>query len=54
MNAISRRALGALPLLAFPALAQPAWPERPIRWVVGFPPAGTADILSLLLGEQVS
>jgi len=54
MNAISRRALGALPLLASPALAQTAWPERPIRWVVGFPPAGTADILSRLLGERVS
>jgi len=54
MTAISRRALGALPLLASPALAQPAWPERPIRWVVGFPPAGTADILSRLLGERIS
>ncbi len=54
MTAISRRALGALPLLASPALAQAAWPERPIRWVVGFPPAGTADILSRLLGERVS
>jgi len=54
MNALSRRALGALPLLASPALAQSAWPERPIRWVVGFPPAGTADILSRLLGERVS
>ena len=54
MNAISRRALGALPLLASPALAQAPWPERPIRWVVGFPPAGTADILSRLLGERVS
>ena len=31
MNALSRRALGALPLLASPALAQTVWPERPIR-----------------------
>ncbi|MBY0335150.1 MAG: tripartite tricarboxylate transporter substrate binding protein [Acetobacteraceae bacterium] len=34
--------------------AGPAWPERPIRWIVPFPPAGTADILSRLLGERLS
>lgn len=59
MNLICRRALGALPLLASPALALPArgqaaWPERQIRWVVGFPPAGTADILRCLPGERIS
>jgi tripartite-type tricarboxylate transporter receptor subunit TctC len=50
----------ALPLLGAPflapgiAAAQPAWPERQIRWVIGFPPAGTADILSRILGERIS
>ncbi|MBX9699965.1 MAG: tripartite tricarboxylate transporter substrate binding protein [Acetobacteraceae bacterium] len=37
-----------------PAQAQPAWPERPIRWVVPFPPAGTADILSRLMAERLA
>jgi tripartite-type tricarboxylate transporter receptor subunit TctC len=44
----------AAPLAARAALAQPAWPQRQIRWVVPFPPAGTADILSRLLAERLS
>jgi tripartite-type tricarboxylate transporter receptor subunit TctC len=31
--------------------AQAAWPSRPIRWIVNFPPAGAADILSRTLAE---
>ena len=60
MPPISRRSLAALPLLPAVAQAQapvqalPVWPERPIRWVVGFPPAGTADILSRVLGERIA
>lgn len=43
------------------ALAQPAYPSKPIRFIVGFPPGGTNDIvaraiapkLSEFLGQQV-
>ena len=28
-----------------------AWPAKPIRWIVNFPPAGAADILSRTLAE---
>ncbi|MFC3026355.1 MULTISPECIES: Bug family tripartite tricarboxylate transporter substrate binding protein [Roseomonadaceae] len=51
---LGRRLLfgGALGLAA-PSLAgaQSNWPERPIRWIVNFPPGGAADILSRILAE---
>jgi tripartite-type tricarboxylate transporter receptor subunit TctC len=41
-------------LLAAPAVhAQPAWPVRPIRWIINFPPGGAADTLSRVLAEQM-
>jgi tripartite-type tricarboxylate transporter receptor subunit TctC len=33
------------------ARAQTAWPSKPIRWIVNFPPAGAADILSRTLAD---
>ena len=33
------------------AHAQSAWPSKPIRWIVNFPPAGAADILSRSLAD---
>ena len=49
-----RAALLAPGLLAAPALAQPRWPDRPLRIIVGFPPGGSLDVLSRLMGEQLS
>jgi tripartite-type tricarboxylate transporter receptor subunit TctC len=40
----TRRAALALPVLAAPALAQPAWPDRPVRIIVSFPGGSTPDI----------
>jgi len=45
----TRRAALTLPALAgaallSPALAQPAWPDRPVRIIVGFPGGSTPDI----------
>ena len=52
---ITRRALGASgALLATPALAQPAWPNGPIRIVAPFPPGGSVDTVSRLIQGPLS
>jgi tripartite-type tricarboxylate transporter receptor subunit TctC len=51
-----RRALlaaGLLSPLAAPALAQPQWPERPVRVLVPWPPGGSTDVLARLLAERM-
>src|SRR5258708_32886528 len=39
--------------LALPARAQ-TYPERPIRFYVGFPPGGSTDLVSRYLGHKLS
>lgn len=45
--------LGAT-LPAGTALAQPAWPAKPITLVVPFPPGGSADTIGRLVGQRLS
>jgi tripartite-type tricarboxylate transporter receptor subunit TctC len=50
---LSRRRFSVLAALAAPgiAAARTPWPSKPIRWIVNFPPAGAADILSRTLAD---
>jgi tripartite-type tricarboxylate transporter receptor subunit TctC len=43
-----------LSLLTRSAMAQTVWPNRPIRWIVPYPPGGQTDIVSRYLGEKLS
>jgi len=59
MTPLSRRlfTLIALAATALPALAQApsaAWPSRPVRYIVPFPPGGSADAISRLLAAEMS
>ncbi len=50
-----RRPLLALPaLLAAPALAQPTWPSRPMRFIVPFPPGGATDVVARVYSGRMS
>ncbi len=54
MPYLSRRLLLAAPaLLALPAHAQPAWPNRPIRMMVGSASGGSADFTARLLANRL-
>src|SRR5262249_52096114 len=46
-------AAGALPAGSRRARAQ-AYPARPLRWIVGFPPGGGADIVSRIMGPWLA
>ena len=57
-----RRVLGLLALAVgavfapWPALAEPAdaWPARPIRFILPFPPGGGTDILGRIIAERLT
>lgn len=55
-QAIQRRLLlgASLASLAAPALAQGAWPARPIRFISPWPPGGPADLIARPIIEKVS
>jgi len=52
VSMLHRRAL-MLSAAALPAFAQNSWPDRPIRWIVNFPPGGAADTLSRILAQAM-
>ena len=62
LSATRRRLLGAAALAVaavasltpLPGLAQDAWPSKPVRIIVSFPPGGTSDIVARLIGQHLS
>lgn len=54
MNRRSFMVAGAAATLAAPAvLADPTWPNRPVRLVIPFPPGGGTDICGRILGAKL-
>lgn len=39
---------------ALPVAAQTDYPNRPIKWIVPYPPGGTTDLLARLMGQWLS
>jgi tripartite-type tricarboxylate transporter receptor subunit TctC len=55
MTMTRRTALGGLSaLISTPLFAQPPWPNRPLKLVVGFPAGGPVDTVSRIVAESLS
>jgi tripartite-type tricarboxylate transporter receptor subunit TctC len=47
--------LALLAVQALPGVAQPAaWPSKPVRFIVGYPPGGGTDLTARLVAERLS
>lgn len=57
MRLLQKLALGIVlvcGVIAGPAFAQSDYPNKPIKWIVSYPPGGTTDLLARLMGQYLS
>jgi tripartite-type tricarboxylate transporter receptor subunit TctC len=54
MTPATRRGLLAAAIIPGLARAQPAWPDKPVRIIVPFPPGQAADIFTRLYADELS
>jgi tripartite-type tricarboxylate transporter receptor subunit TctC len=53
-RAAARALAGAALALAAGAAAAQAYPAKPIRWIVPFPPGGSTDLLARVVGQKLT
>ena len=53
-TALAAAVVGSASLVAPSLQAQARWPEKPIRFIVPFPPGGTVDPLARLIGARLT
>ena len=57
MRLLQKLALGIVLLcgvIAGPAFAQADYPNKPIKWIVSYPPGGTTDLLARVMGQYLA